>query len=579
MPPDVKSSQNPLAAFQRLPTALRKYLFSSETQDRFLELVKTHKITDLELPKISFIIGDVDLALRPLSELVHSLVNELGWTGDRAKKVAADLAGFRYLPISDFFKENVWAQIEAWGADPKKYPVVKIEARKVTLPTLIDEVIKELNLGLAPRLDERLRFLLTSYLKGVRDEVEFQARLTRPEKIGGTELPEKDSQRIIGLLRLKMANTHLVEEQEIRNQKSEPSRPPFPTHLVEGEAELVKERPRLEEALPAAKKFAGPSAAPTEEIKESEEEEISRFKQTLQTKIGRAAGLDLKQSVISIMNAAKLKLADRELENRLRTIIEARLKDVRDAAETRVLLLRPTSQNGLGLAPEQAEKLLKLLEAEFLALQKQQQIVKKKEFETFRQAQQQKEAQSEIQQNQKEAELREKRYFETVKKSKSLKEKEVLLPPPLRSALPAPALPSRKITPTFSPASVRHGPNEKPKVTDVAFDRKTAGPVEELRTMTLVGFRRLSAEAKERGLKIRDKIELLKNESYEQYVLAVKAWQASEPFRLYLELSRQALSSGQSVPEIIKTRSAAPQPTLDLEEFQVILELNSQLQF
>lgn len=95
--------------------------------------------------------------------------------------------------------------------------------------------------------------------------------------------------------------------------------------------------------------------------------------------------------------------------------------------------------------------------------------------------------------------------------------------------------------------------------------------------MTIVAFRRLSQYPKERTLKIHDKIELLKGESYENYVAGVRGWQESEPNRLYLEISRAALNTGATVPELLKSRAAANVPTLSLEEFQAILQLNSQL--
>ena len=97
--------------------------------------------------------------------------------------------------------------------------------------------------------------------------------------------------------------------------------------------------------------------------------------------------------------------------------------------------------------------------------------------------------------------------------------------------------------------------------------------------MTIIEFRRMSKDPKEATLKIRDKIELLKEEGYEKYAQGIRAWQESAPNRLYLELSRRALESGNPVPTIIEEQTKSGAPTLTLPEFQAILMLNSQLRF
>ena len=78
--------------------------------------------------------------------------------------------------------------------------------------------------------------------------------------------------------------------------------------------------------------------------------------------------------------------------------------------------------------------------------------------------------------------------------------------------------------------------------------------------------------------KIKDKIDLLHDTSFETKMQGIKAWQASEPNRLYLDLLRQSLD-GRPVPDLIAEREAAKQPTLNKDEFAAILELNRGLRF
>ena len=57
---------------------------------------------------------------------------------------------------------------------------------------------------------------------------------------------------------------------------------------------------------------------------------------------------------------------------------------------------------------------------------------------------------------------------------------------------------------------------------------KLTGPVEELRAITLVDFRRLSRDPSEAAMKIKDKIDLLTGESFEKRSAGIAAWTASE---------------------------------------------------
>ena len=112
---------------------------------------------------------------------------------------------------------------------------------------------------------------------------------------------------------------------------------------------------------------------------------------------------------------------------------------------------------------------------------------------------------------------------------------------------------------------------------DVRFTPKLVGPVEELRATTLTDFRRLSKDPKEAALKIRDKVDLIGQESYTQRIAAVTAWQESEVYRLYLEVLRESLGGGKPPKEVIAGRNAAGKPTLTDAEFAAIMELSRTL--
>lgn len=142
--------------------------------------------------------------------------------------------------------------------------------------------------------------------------------------------------------------------------------------------------------------------------------------------------------------------------------------------------------------------------------------------------------------------------------------------PPIPAA-PSPAAP-KPVPPSAPP------PPARPSMSDVAYTPKLVGPVEELRALTLVDFRRLSKDPKEATLKLKDKVDLLASQSFENKAKATKAWQESEPNRIYLELLKRSLE-GRPVVELIAEKQAKNEPVLTKPEFDAVMAFNRQLRF
>ena len=113
---------------------------------------------------------------------------------------------------------------------------------------------------------------------------------------------------------------------------------------------------------------------------------------------------------------------------------------------------------------------------------------------------------------------------------------------------------------------------------DVKFVPKLTGPVDELRSITVKDFRRLSRDPHEATLKLRDKIDLLAEQSFEVKTAGIKAWQDSEVNRLYLDMLRQSLE-GKPIMDVIAERESKSLPALAKPEFDAVMELNRKLRF
>ncbi len=108
-------------------------------------------------------------------------------------------------------------------------------------------------------------------------------------------------------------------------------------------------------------------------------------------------------------------------------------------------------------------------------------------------------------------------------------------------------------------------------------ERKIFGPVEELASYDLNSFRNLAPTPKQSLDKIKDKILLLQDESYEKRAQAIKAWRSSPVYQNYLSLGQESMEQGKSVKQIIYDYKEQNKPTLSFEEFEAISDFNEEI--
>lgn len=146
-----------------------------------------------------------------------------------------------------------------------------------------------------------------------------------------------------------------------------------------------------------------------------------------------------------------------------------------------------------------------------------------------------------------------------------------------QQAAPAPSVvPAPTPKPAEAPAAASIA--AAPGMADVKYTPKLTGPVEELRALLLKDFRRLSRDPREATLKLKDKIDLLEEQSFDIKTQGIKAWQDSEVNKLYLDILRKSLE-GKPVNDVIAEREAKGELTLNKAEFDAVMELNRKLRF
>ena len=119
----------------------------------------------------------------------------------------------------------------------------------------------------------------------------------------------------------------------------------------------------------------------------------------------------------------------------------------------------------------------------------------------------------------------------------------------------------------------------RPRLVDVKAPPRVLGPVEELRTLSMVDFRRLAKEPVEVLNKISKKIDIIGETSVGKRVEAVRAWQNSPVYQLYLKIGRQSIDSGKSVVDIIEEYTSQGEVVLSEGEFNAIVDFNESIRF
>lgn len=121
--------------------------------------------------------------------------------------------------------------------------------------------------------------------------------------------------------------------------------------------------------------------------------------------------------------------------------------------------------------------------------------------------------------------------------------------------------------------------NQKVKVEDVKYVPRVMGPLDELKYLDLIGFRRLEKDPFKSADKIKSKINLLAEENYGKKLEGIKLWRLSPVNKLYLEIGRFSISENKPVDVIIEERKMAGADHLTEEEFKAIMDLNKDLRF
>lgn len=121
--------------------------------------------------------------------------------------------------------------------------------------------------------------------------------------------------------------------------------------------------------------------------------------------------------------------------------------------------------------------------------------------------------------------------------------------------------------------------SQKARVEDVKYVPRVMSPLDEIKHLDLINFRRLDKDPFRAVDKIKSRISLLEEEGYGKKLEGVKFWRSSPINRLYLEIGRLSISENKPVDVIIEERKIKAGDYVTAAEFKAIMDLNKSLRF
>ncbi|MEO5927079.1 MAG: hypothetical protein ABIO72_00210 [Patescibacteria group bacterium] len=537
-------------------------------------------------------------------------------------RLYAKLLAERFVPFGDRFSPSA---VEVARSEGLKLPTAghyRIYDKPLSYSATATEVATAAGFSImGGPVRERLRDLVMSKLKGVRTDAQVLEVMTRSLDVGGVGLDAATADRALAAMSDVLGRAKVLSEDEFANWLADQSR-----------AKAESRSGATSSPVISSDISSNSSSSSTE----SDDPEIA----AIQAKMAAQASVpssELDKAVAATVSRVTYHAPDEYLAKRLRNVISSRLRDVRSQLELKQLLMRDTKVGGLGLKADEADGLAKQIEdayTEFhnvisqeekgkiegqLEEQKQKIEIRRKQeaeehakwFEEKIRARKTGEAQkTQVLENMKRimggqttplempvhpVDAKEQR-METEKfgplvpagqASVNSKQGVASSKPVAGSSKQSVAEPNRntpavlKVSPaTMKLAEAAAASSGKPTLDGMSYaGPQLVGPIGELKKLTVAEFRRLSKNPQDAVEKIRQKIEILGQESFEKRIEGVRAFQESPLQGAYMGLVSESFKTLRPVAALADEKRKAGSDTLSSDEIGAIVALNGTLHF
>ncbi len=583
---------------------------------------RVHEVTQLITAILK---GDVDLEMMPMF-----FQKAFGKNETEAKRMASDVAGYRFLPLEAYVPE-VRNLIVQWGGEISRYPAIRVERQELKPEYVAEKVLEDNGVELPDRLKKRYLYLAEQLLSGERDEQWFVAFASRDVAIGGLELPVEVSKRVLNALLGEQQESKKLfgsEKNKVTEQREE-SRTLTQEQIDAVARELdrqIEEGRREAERRRAPKELHAimPAQSPkVRQISEISEEELLKMERSLESLsieesptvkgvvIMKGAPISVGGDLISdeekaeldqftVERRPKVKLTEtqeKELDSLWSLFKSKRVSRMamQDFAKTYLVGMRDDRQiEGLmrdryRFNQDEVDHAMRVFRMVKAGIQQRQIVPRKDNMEDLEGIQRMEE------------EVLAKRYAVMTKKanvmgssplakeavdgrvsaSRSLEEEVRLQESRVdRNALEQAIIASKPkpVTPKLSTPSTP--PSEaRSRMKDVVYEPRLIGPVDELAIMTVEDFKRLGNSPDEIKNKIIARFEDLADVAPSKKIQGIVAWRRSPVYGVYRSMMQESLATGLSLAELSADRRNKGEESLTPDELKIFSELSQELQF
>lgn len=438
------------------------------------------------------------------------------------------------LPLADLLTWDVETRLQELGVPASEIQnAPRVSLRPVSYGAAARRIASNAKISiLSEDTVRKLRDVIVSYLKGVRAEEQVKEILQRQQAEGGLGFAKNQAEALFNSMTDFLATTQVMSEQDYASW--------FQNFQREANADQAEAASKGAVSLPE-----GVSAA-----------EMPRTENTYDPILGNAV-----QDCLKKIGAAP---ATEQLQKRLANIVSTRLRDVRNAVQTRAILEREDRVGGMGFAPDEAARISGIIEAAYNEHRASIETEEKQRIQSVQEEQKKK--------------IEERKQRESAEHAAWYREK-------VQNARGDAAVEQLRTIMTQQPQTgvdsrLRgNDTSQKQTMQDIVPPQRLSGLAEELGSMDIEAFRRQSKSPEQAAEKVFQKLESLKRESFERWTEGIESWRKSPLQQQYLKLVTESFTSARPVAELVEEKRKTDPKLPTADELGAIISLNARIQY
>lgn len=602
---------------KELQKVLDQYLldgkYHGEALEAFTQKHENAKDREDELIALEMSFVDGEVSAQEVGDLLQQA---FGLSEEETKEFHKDFLGLFWLPIQKIIPaaQKVFNEL---GGNPNDYLDYRVERPEMSPAGIVKDFMQNKGVNLeSDVLEKRLELILSQYVEKKRNEEQTVVMLQRESSIGGLGLSEKIAVEIVKELKdslqefeaienIEVENEPVVKKEEKATEEKELAPEPKPKAEIRLHPRRVALKPqekisqatiqednslhihdvasevdRMQEikGLPPLDSITNPSSGAQKKermltpqmtkelaasvpvvsgdiVSDEEKREIELHKKKVDRAVveDRPPGKEAEEILEKIWEEFKQKNIKKRT---LGQVIESGLRETRTLTQ-----IEKTLQEVHGLGRKEAEHI-----SGMIALQKNKRIVQVVKEQEKRQKKEH------LAQQKSEAEAAKKALNELIKKNEALgirEEKVEIKQAKVEVSIPTVSPPAQNES-----AQVQR---PKQKVEDVVRPVRVLGPIDEIASMELRDFRLLSSRAQDIPDVIESKVATIAKNGFEDGLQAKEAWRRSPVNRTYVELLKQAMREGKSMPDVIAENREKGMEVPSPAEIRAIMDINKRL--